>query len=98
MAYNRTNYGIEDWANQGFESKIVQEVKKALAEQAAEHRSQMRDLENQMRKLGNHINHINGFYTWLMEVYPDTYVQYKSLMDLQKASEEPNRLKRELGI
>jgi hypothetical protein len=94
MAYNRTNYGIEDWANQGFESKIVQEVKKALAEQAAEHKSQMRDLESQVRQIRQHVNHINGFYTWLMEVYPDTVLQYKALMDLQKASEQPTRLKR----
>jgi hypothetical protein len=87
MAYNRPPSGIEDWARDGFESKIVQEVKKALAEQAAEHKSQMRDLESQVRQIRQHVNHINGFYTWLMEVYPDTYVQYKSLMDLQKVGE-----------
>ena len=98
MAYNRPPNGIEDWANQGFEMKVVQEVKKALAEQDALHKSQMRDLESQVRQTRQHVNHINGFYTWLMEVYPDTVQQYKALMDLQKASEEPNRLKRELGI
>lgn len=96
MAYNRPTYGIEDWANQGFESKVVQEVKKALVEADAQHKADMNDLRAEVRHAKRKVEHINGFYTWLLEVYPDTYVQYKALMDLQKASETPTRLTRDL--
>ena len=101
MAIARTprSGGIEDWANQGFEYKVVQEVKKALAEADAKHAMQMKELQGDMRQMKKYVDHINGFYTWLMEVYPETYVQHKSLMDLQKASEEnPNRLRRDANI
>lgn len=89
MAIARTtprSGGIEDWANQGFEYKVVQEVKKALAEADAKHMAQMKELQSEARHVKKTVERINGFYTWLMEVYPETYVQYKSLMDLQKAS------------
>jgi hypothetical protein len=87
MAYNRSSSGIEDWARDGFESKIVREVKQALAEAGAQHKADMNDLRSEMRHAKKKIEHINGFYTWLLEVYPETYVQYKSLMDLQKVGE-----------
>lgn len=80
--------GIEDWANQGFEYKIVHEVKKDIAEADAKHTVHMKELHSEMRQVKRTVEHINGFYTWVLQVYPDTYVQYKSLMDLQKASHE----------
>ena len=87
MAIIRPPSGIEDWANQGFEHKIVQEVKKALAEADERHEMEIGELKSDMRQLKKNVQHINGFYTWLLQVYPDTYVQYKSLMDLQKVGE-----------
>jgi len=79
--------GIESWHKDGFEARVLQEVKQALVERDKQHKSEMNELRAEMRHAKRTVEHINGFYTWLMEVYPDTVLQYKALMDLQKIGE-----------
>jgi hypothetical protein len=41
-----------------------------------------------MVEMSRKVDAVNGFYTWLIEVYPETVAQYKALMDLQKLGEK----------
>lgn len=91
MASTVPNRGIQDWANDGFEQRLLFKVKDTLNEQQEKHRHEMKGLQSMMHDLVKRVDHINGFYTWLMEVYPDTYVQYKALIDIQKLSIEETK-------
>lgn len=91
MAKANMPRGIADWANDGFESRIARQVQDMLREQERHFKSTMSELRTEMRMTKQRVDHINGFYTWLIETYPETVAQYKALMDLQRATEEPTR-------
>lgn len=78
--------GIGDWVNEGFESRITREVRDMMREQERHFKSTMSDLRSEMRMTKQRVDHINGFYTWLIETCPETVAQYKALMDLQRAT------------
>ena len=86
MAKANMPRGIADWANEGFEHRVVQQVKEMLNSQEKHFKSTMNELRSEMRHTKQRVDHINGFYTWLIETYPETVAQYKALMDLQKAT------------
>ena len=96
MAKINVPRGIGDWANDGFESRIARQVQDMLREHDKYFKSTMSELRSEMRATKQRVDHINGFYTWLIETYPETVAQYKALMDLQKASESPTRLTRDM--
>jgi hypothetical protein len=96
VAKQRAPSGIADWHNQGFETRVLTEVRNEIASMQKNHRSDMNELKSEMRHAKKQVEHINGFYTWLIETYPETVAQYKALMDLQKASEQPTRLTRDM--
>ena len=91
MAKMNVPRGIGDWANDGFESRIARQVQDMMREQEKHFKSTMSELRSEMRHTKQRVDHINGFYTWLIETYPETVAQYKALMDLQRATEEPTR-------
>lgn len=91
MAKANMPRGIADWANEGFEHRVVQQVKEILNSQEENFKSTMSEMRREMRATKQRIDYINGFYTWLIETYPETVAQYKALMDLQRATEEPTR-------
>lgn len=91
MAKMNAPRGIGDWANDGFESRIARQVQDMMREQEKHFKSTMSELRSEMRATKQRVDHINGFYTWLIETYPETVAQYKALMDLQRATEEPTR-------
>jgi hypothetical protein len=66
---------------------VLTEVRSVIDKMEKTHKSEMNELRAEMRHAKRTVEHINGFYTWLMEVYPDTVLQYKALMDLQKIGE-----------
>jgi len=96
VAKQRAPSGIDSWHQQGFEARVLQEVRSEIASMQKNHRSDMNELKSEMRHAKKQVEHINGFYTWLIETYPETVAQYKALMDLQKASEQPTRLTRDM--
>ncbi len=90
VAKQRAPSGIADWHNQGFETRVLSEVRSAIENMEKTHKSAMNELRSEMRQAKRQVEHINGFYTWLIETYPETVAQYKALMDLQKATMEDN--------
>ena len=86
MAKANMPRGIGDWANDGFESRIARQVQDMMREQEKHFKSTMNELRSEMRHTKQRVDHINGFYTWLIETYPETVAQYKALMDLQRAT------------
>ena len=86
-----TNRGIESWHRSGFEEGLIREVRSLLDAQRKEYTEDMdvlmRRIESELRVLRRKVDTTNGFYTWLIEVYPETVAQYKALMDLQKLGE-----------
>ena len=96
VAKQRAPSGIADWHNQGFETRVLSEVRSAIDRMEKDHRNAMNELKSEMRHANRKVEHINGFYTWLIETYPETVAQYKALMDLQKVSEQPTRLTRDI--
>jgi hypothetical protein len=96
VAKQRAPSGIESWHQQGFEARVLTEVRSVIDKMEKNHRNAMDELRSEVRHAKNKIEHINGFYTWLIETYPETVAQYKALMDLQKASEQPTRLTRDM--
>jgi len=96
VAKQRAPSGIDSWHQQGFESRVLSEVRSAIENMEKTHKSAMNELRSEMRHATRKVEHINGFYTWLIETYPETVAQYKALMDLQKASEQPTRLTRDM--
>lgn len=46
----------------------------------------LRNMQNDIRELRVNIEHISGFYRWVIHAYPETLVQYKALKDLEAAS------------
>jgi hypothetical protein len=87
MAIARPQKGIESWHKEGFEARVLTEVRSVITNMEKTHKSEMNELRAEMRHAKKKIEHINGFYTWLLEVYPETVAQYKALMDLQKVGE-----------
>jgi len=87
-----TDRGIGSWHREGFENHVVKEVRMLLDKAEDRHRNDMESLmakfDSQMHDLRRKVNTTNGFYTWLIEVYPETVAQYKALMDLQKLGEK----------
>lgn len=84
VAKQRAPSGIADWHNQGFETRVLSEVRNHINEMEKNHKSAMNELRSEVRHAARKVEHINGFYTWLIETYPETVAQYKALMDLQK--------------
>ena len=83
-----THSGIEGWQRDGFESRIIKEIKYHLEDHEKRHKEEMRDLRSEMRHLSKRLEHINGFYVWLIDTYPETVAQYKALIDLQKVADD----------
>jgi hypothetical protein len=83
--------GIETWHARGAEHYLVQQLEDRLAKMDAVHKQEMRNLANQVISMNNAIEarvmHINGFYTWLIETYPETVAQYKALLNLKQLTE-----------
>ena len=96
VAKQRAPSGIDSWHQQGFESRVLSEVRSAIENMEKTHKSAMNELHSEMRHAARKVEHINGFYTWLIETYPETVAQYKALMDLQKATMEEGRLTRDM--
>ena len=46
----------------------------------------LRNMQDDIRGLRVSIEHISGFYKWIIHAYPETLVQYKALKDLEAAS------------
>lgn len=88
----QTGRGIESWHRSGFEEGLIREVRSLLDSQRKGYTEDMdvlmRRIESEMRALHRKVDATNGFYTWLIEVYPETVAQYKALMDLQKLGEK----------
>lgn len=91
VAKQRAPSGIADWHNQGFETRVLTEVRSAIQVMEKAHKTHMDDLRSEVRQAKRQVEHINGFYTWLIETYPETVAQYKALMDLQKVGAEHER-------
>lgn len=86
-----TKDGIESWHAKGTEHYLAQQLEQRLAKMDAVHKQEMRNLVNQVLSMNNAIEarvmHINGFYTWLIETYPETVAQYKALLNLKQLTE-----------
>lgn len=86
-----TTGGIESWHAKGAEHYLVQQLEQRLAKMQENHNREMSNLANQVLSMNNaveaRVQHINGFYTWLIETYPETVAQYKALLDLKRLTE-----------
>ena len=84
--------GIESWHARGVEHHLVQQLEGRLRMMEQEQTRSMSNLANQVISMNNameaRVAHINGFYTWLIETYPETVAQYKALLDLKRLNEE----------
>jgi hypothetical protein len=84
--------GIETWHARGAEHHLVKQLEDRLSKMDTVHKQEMRNLANQVISMNNAIEarvmHINGFYTWLIETYPETVAQYKALLNLKRLNEE----------
>lgn len=87
-----TNRGIDSWHRSGFEEGLIREVRSLLDYERKQNNEKMNGMMNrvdvEMAALHRKVDAVNGFYTWLIEVYPETVAQYKALMDLQKLGEK----------
>lgn len=83
--------GIESWHAKGAEHHLVQQLEERLAKMEQVHKQEIRNLANQVLSMNSAIEarvmHINGFYTWLIETYPETVAQYKALLNLKQLTE-----------
>jgi hypothetical protein len=83
--------GIESWHARGAEHHLVQQLEGRLRMMEQEHKRDMTNLANQVISMNNameaRVAHINGFYTWLIETYPETVAQYKALLNLKRLTE-----------
>jgi hypothetical protein len=83
--------GIESWHARGADHHLVQQLEERLAKLEQVHKQEMRNLANQVLSMNSAIEarvmHINGFYTWLIETYPETVAQYKALLNLKQLTE-----------
>jgi hypothetical protein len=83
--------GIESWHARGAEHHLVQQLEERLRVMEREQNRSMTNLANQVISMNNameaRVMHINGFYTWLIETYPETVAQYKALLDLKRLTE-----------
>ena len=83
--------GIESWHAKGAEHYLVQQLEERLAKMDTVHKQEIRNLANQVLSMNSAIEarvmHINGFYTWLIETYPETVAQYKALLNLKQLTE-----------
>jgi len=86
-----TKDGIESWHARGTEHYLAQQLEARLQKMDAAHKRDMTNLANQLISMNNAIEarvaHINGFYTWLIETYPETVAQYKALLDLKRLTD-----------
>jgi len=86
-----TRDGIESWHARGTEHYLAQQLEARLQKMDAAHKRDMTNLANQLISMNNAIEarvaHINGFYTWLIETYPETVAQYKALLDLKRLTD-----------
>jgi len=84
--------GIETWHARGADHHLVQQLEERLAKMQATHNEEMRNLVRQVQSMNDltqaKVMHINGFYTWLIETYPETVAQYKALLNLKRLNEE----------
>jgi DNA-directed RNA polymerase len=84
--------GIETWHARGAEHHLVKQLEERLERMETVHRQEMRNLVSQVISMNNavdaRVQHINGFYTWLIETYPETVAQYKALLNLKRLNEE----------
>lgn len=83
--------GIESWHAKGAEHHLVRQLEDRLAKMQENHKRDMTNLANQVISMNNaieaRVQHINGFYTWLIETYPETVAQYKALLNLKQLTE-----------
>jgi len=83
--------GIESWHARGAEHHLVQQLEERLQKMDETHKREMNNLAHQVISMNNVIEarvmHINGFYTWLIETYPETVAQYKALLNLKQLTE-----------
>lgn len=86
-----TKDGIESWHAKGTEHYLAQQLEQRLQKMEQVHKQEMRNLVNQVISMNSAIEarvmHINGFYTWLIETYPETVAQYKALLNLKQLTE-----------
>jgi hypothetical protein len=86
-----TRDGIESWHAKGTEHYLAQQLEVRIQKMETAHKREMLNLANQVLSMNNAIEarvmHINGFYTWLIETYPETVAQYKALLDLKRLTE-----------
>ena len=86
-----TKDGIESWHARGTEHYLAQQLETRLQKMDAAHKRDMANLANQVISMNNameaRVMHINGFYTWLIETYPETVAQYKALLNLKRLTE-----------
>jgi hypothetical protein len=86
-----TRDGIESWHARGTERYLAEQLEMRLQKMDAAHKREMTNLANQLISMNNAIEarvaHINGFYTWLIETYPETVAQYKALLDLKRLTD-----------
>jgi hypothetical protein len=83
--------GIESWHARGADHHLVQQLEERLATMEQNRKREMHNLANQVLSMNSAIEarvmHINGFYTWLIETYPETVAQYKALLNLKQLTE-----------
>jgi hypothetical protein len=83
--------GIETWHARGAEHHLVQQLEERLERMQALHHEEMCTLVRQVTSMNElteaRVMHINGFYTWLIETYPETVAQYKALLNLKQLTE-----------
>jgi hypothetical protein len=91
VAKQRAPSGIDSWHQQGFEARVLTEMRSAIDKMEKVHKVEMAELRGEVNRATQKVEHINGFYTWLIETYPETVAQYKALMDLQKVGVEHER-------
>ena len=86
-----TRDGIESWHAKGTEHYLAQQLEVRIQKMETAHKREMLNLANQVLSMNNAIEarvmHINGFYTWLIETYPETVAQSKALLDLKRLTE-----------
>jgi uncharacterized protein YciI len=46
----------------------------------------LRNMQADIRELRKNIEHVSGFYKWVIHAYPESLVQYKALKDIEAAA------------
>lgn len=65
----------------------------ALVDSLAETNQVMRRLSERMEKQERRVDMLTGFYTWVIEVYPEIAAQHKAMRELYEAANAPQEEK-----